>query len=336
LHAHEWLGSLFAHYDFTHLVGNMFFLWAFGLVVEGKLGWQRFLCCYFAIGVGQSALEQVAMLGYRGDIPGSMGASAAIFGLMAMACLWAPANNLKVFMFFGFYYFAFDISVGLFAAIYAGFDLLSCLMAGAGAITSVLHLMGGAIGAVFGYLLLKRDLVDCNDYDLFSIMKGEYGAEKQRKREGRRENDPEREAALREAKRSEQLRKFEALLEIGKPIKALAVRRRMSDLGCPLELGREQLLHTIVSLHKSKRWAASAPVMAEFLERFPQGSHGVRLKLAQICLMELEKPGKTLELLQPLDGIDLPEPHEKLRQKLDAVANRRIDQGVLEVDDGGW
>jgi len=29
----------------------MFFLWAFGIVVEGKLGWWKFLCVYLSIGI---------------------------------------------------------------------------------------------------------------------------------------------------------------------------------------------------------------------------------------------------------------------------------------------
>lgn len=86
LHPEQWLTSIFMHASVDHLVGNMLFLWVFGLVVEGKLGWQRFLACYLAIGVGQSMLEQMVML-FNSDGGGSLGASAAIFGLMAMAAV---------------------------------------------------------------------------------------------------------------------------------------------------------------------------------------------------------------------------------------------------------
>ena len=34
----QWITGAFMHGDFMHLLGNMFFLWAFGLVVEGKIG----------------------------------------------------------------------------------------------------------------------------------------------------------------------------------------------------------------------------------------------------------------------------------------------------------
>ena len=63
--------SIFAHAGFMHLIGNMIFLWAYGIIVEGKLGWWRFLAVYLSIGVAHSALEQVVML--RADGGRSLG-----------------------------------------------------------------------------------------------------------------------------------------------------------------------------------------------------------------------------------------------------------------------
>ena len=65
LHPVEWLAYSFLHFGPMHLIGNMFFLWAFGIVVEGKLGWWKFLSVYLVIGVTGGFLIQVAMLGYR-------------------------------------------------------------------------------------------------------------------------------------------------------------------------------------------------------------------------------------------------------------------------------
>ena len=87
----QWLLSMFMHADLLHLLGNMIFLWVFGLVVEGKLGWQKFLPCYLAIGILQSVVEQILQLVLAGQ-GGSLGASSAIYGIMAMAAIWAPKN----------------------------------------------------------------------------------------------------------------------------------------------------------------------------------------------------------------------------------------------------
>lgn len=63
----QWVTSNFIHMGPVQLVGNMIFLWGFGLVVEGKLGWWRFLLLYLAIGIVQCAVEQTLMLAYDGE-----------------------------------------------------------------------------------------------------------------------------------------------------------------------------------------------------------------------------------------------------------------------------
>ena len=51
----EWIPAAFAHGGFMHLIGNMFFLWGFGLVVEGKLGWRVFIPLYLALAAAWGA-----------------------------------------------------------------------------------------------------------------------------------------------------------------------------------------------------------------------------------------------------------------------------------------
>ena len=88
LQPHQWLTANFLHADIVHLVGNMLALWGFGLIVEGKIGWWRFLTIYLGMGIGQCMLEQMFVPSSLAI--GSLGASGVIFGLMAMSLLWAP------------------------------------------------------------------------------------------------------------------------------------------------------------------------------------------------------------------------------------------------------
>jgi membrane associated rhomboid family serine protease len=175
LHAEQWLLSIFAHAGPSHLLGNMFFLWVFELMTEGKLGWHRFLPCYFLIGAGQSAVEQIIFSGDAFAGSYSLGASAAIFGLMAMACVWAPMNEVSMFCFLFFRVYTFEVTIGVLAACYVGLDLTMWLIAGGTAGSSLLHLMGVVAGAVVGVVLLKRSVVDCEDWDLFAVFSGTYG-----------------------------------------------------------------------------------------------------------------------------------------------------------------
>ena len=334
LHPLQWLLSPFMHGDIEHLLGNMLFLWTFGLVTEGKLGWWRFLAVYLGIAVGQSAIEQAIFPLLAPDIEFTVGASAAIFGLMAMAVVWAPINQISVFVLFMFRAFTFEVGVGVFAALYVGLDLLFCFLLGQGAIGSATHLMGAAMGALAGVVLLKTGVVECEDNDLFSVLSGVYGTERTKQRD-------EAATAAKVVERTadqtlEMRRRFEAYLKIGQPQEALATLQRARHRKIPLETDRQDLLALIAGLQKEKLWAESAPVMAELLERFPEGSEGVRIKLAQVCLVELAKPGKALELIGPLDGAALSPQLAAARDKLRAVAQRKVGEGELEVDDAAW
>ena len=90
-----WVTSVFTHYGWRHLLSNMFFLWWFGVIVEGLAGWRKFLPLYLAIGVAVSALVQILMLGSEGQ---AAGASGAIFGTMAVAALWAPESKVDTYV----------------------------------------------------------------------------------------------------------------------------------------------------------------------------------------------------------------------------------------------
>src|SRR3954465_10252008 len=93
LHPVQWVTHNFLHYGFVHLAGNMLFLWAFGIVVEGKLGPLKYLLAYLAIGTLHGALVQILLRNSELNMPAA-GASAVIYGLLAVCMIWAPRNEL--------------------------------------------------------------------------------------------------------------------------------------------------------------------------------------------------------------------------------------------------
>jgi hypothetical protein len=158
------------HAGIGHLIGNLIFLWAFGLIVEGKVGWQPFLLLYLAIGCGQSALEQLLMLGASGGA--SLGASAAIFGLLGVAMMWAPRNDFECLWRYG----TFEIPILAFAGLKFALEGVGLVFQGFAMSGSFLHLMGAVFGVALGGLWIKRGWVDCEGYDLFSVMAGNEGS----------------------------------------------------------------------------------------------------------------------------------------------------------------
>src|SRR5262249_40555037 len=69
--------SMFLHGGFLHIIGNMWFLWIFGGLVEDRLGHSIYLIFYLICGIG-SGLTQLAF-SWGSKIP-ALGASGAISG----------------------------------------------------------------------------------------------------------------------------------------------------------------------------------------------------------------------------------------------------------------
>ncbi|MDO9556015.1 MAG: rhomboid family intramembrane serine protease [Coriobacteriia bacterium] len=86
---YTWFTSMFLHADPTHLIGNMFFLWLMGSVVEDALGHWRYLTIYAAGGLVSALLHGAISAGYvpaHAAMPlvGASGALAAIMGVFAV------------------------------------------------------------------------------------------------------------------------------------------------------------------------------------------------------------------------------------------------------------
>ncbi|MDA3959982.1 MAG: rhomboid family intramembrane serine protease [Planctomycetota bacterium] len=161
----ECLASAFAHAGISHLVGNMVFLWCFGLIVERKLGTGRFLAVYAALAIVPNIGEQLVMMGSDG---GSLGASTAIAGLMAMALVWAPHNRMDMLLVIYFRAFHFDWAVWVVTIYYIGWDFIHAMVIDFEMSTPVLHLNGVILGAPLAIWLLFSNRVDCEGWDIFS------------------------------------------------------------------------------------------------------------------------------------------------------------------------
>lgn len=334
----QWLTSIFMHGNPLHLLSNMVFLWVFGLIVEGKLGWWKFLLLYLGLGVGEAALEQLMMLG-ASEIGFSLGASAAIYSIMAIALVWAPRNEIQCLYWFGWIFVGtIDISVVFFACIYLGLDLLGIALAAAlsGDMMNAgwVHMTGALIGAPIGVAMVKLKWVDCEGWDILNAWQGSLPADepdyKKIDEEVQRKKQAKETRHLDAAKEQ-----FNTYLNDGNVRAAAALYGKMQQVGDGIQLERDELVAVIRGLHKEKLWGASAAFMHELISRFPAGSDPVKLKLAQICVTEFQKPARALELLQGIDYAQQPEKKE-LAKKIARKAKQLLAEGVYELDDNSW
>jgi rhomboid family protein len=88
------LTALFMHASWSHILGNMVFLWAFGPEIEDAMNPGRYAAFYLAGGV-VSMLAQVAA--DPGSTVPNLGASGAIAAVMGAFLVTYPRDEIRTF-----------------------------------------------------------------------------------------------------------------------------------------------------------------------------------------------------------------------------------------------
>jgi membrane associated rhomboid family serine protease len=353
LHPLQWLTHNFLHADIIHLTFNMFFLWMYGIIVEGKIGWFPFLLSYLSIGTVHGAVIQTAYL-HAATQSHVLGASGIIFGLMAIAMIWAPANELSCFYFFFFglriFTNTFEVPIYVFALVQFALEGLSValqfMIHGDPMSSGLLHISGAFWGLLVGILLLKAHWVDCEGWDVFSLIQKRRALRKAWKaREARLDGSKENERLPRsmraeedrasvppEVRAAKLLTKVHQSIEMGDMTAAEAAYGKwMSATGN--KPPREALLGIIKAMHQRDEWAAAVPPMRAFCRLYPARSDKLRLKLASVLIRKLDRPTEAHRHLQQISGENLDANLQGLLQKLRNEAEQMIEDGVMEVEE---
>jgi membrane associated rhomboid family serine protease len=153
------LTSMFLHGSWSHVIGNMWYLWIFGDNVEDRLGHGRFvafyLLCGVAAGTGQIAMDPQSLLP-------TIGASGAIAGVMGAYFVLYPRSRVLTLVPLIFYYEIFEVPTIFLLGFWflmqlfsAGEVAVTAGTHGSGGVAFMAHVAGFIVGAA-GVLLLKR------------------------------------------------------------------------------------------------------------------------------------------------------------------------------------
>jgi len=96
---HHWitvLTAMFMHGSWSHIIGNMIFLWAFGPEIEDAMGRGRYLLFYLAGGL-VAMLAQI-LADPHSTVP-NLGASGAIAAVMGAFIVTYPRDRIKAVLF---------------------------------------------------------------------------------------------------------------------------------------------------------------------------------------------------------------------------------------------
>jgi membrane associated rhomboid family serine protease len=338
MHPVQWITSCFLHASVLHLLGNMLFLWLFGLIVEGKLGWYKTLAVYLGIAAIHGAIVQYLMLGPNPSAPGALGASAAIFGFMAMCLVWAPENEINCFIMVTYFIIKiawFEVKVVVMVGLFLLLQLVIAIFTSMAMSSEVLHLIGAAVGFPFAIAMLKLGVVDCEHWDAFSVWSGRHLMTDE-EREEADANSPARrreEQRERDGMRAAALQQIHEIIASGDAPLALKAHQRMSSELSDWVLPQSDMLALIQRLHDRRLWADSVPLMGEYLSRYPENSALVRLKLAQIFVAVLHHPAKALKVMAKIDDAALDARHHEFLRQLRVKAAEYHERDPYEVAD---
>jgi membrane associated rhomboid family serine protease len=349
LHPVQWVTSNFLHAGFMHLAGNLVFLWAFALVVEGKVGFFPFLAIFLGIGFVQCGLEQITTLAF--DQGASLGNSAIVYGLMAMALVWAPRNELSCFWWFGFRSGLLDMSILWFSVLYIALEVVEVVfwggVVGMTPVSAVLHLSGALVGFGLGTMMLKLGWVDCENWDLYAVLghhegrpkgltsikvkgpKAEAKTSRKKAAESTSSTSPEDRGAA-------ATRRLQAHLESGSVAEAYASYDKSIRTVAGWMPPDAEWLALIQALLGAQDWRTAVTVMEDYLRRNPKPSARVRLRLAQILVKEQQRPAHALKVLDEIPEGALPENLAVAASQLRRQAEQMREEGVLELEGEAW
>ena len=166
---HAWitiLTAMFMHGSWSHILGNMLFLWAFGPEVEDAMNPLRYAAFYLSAGVIAAAAQIAASP--ASTVP-SLGASGAVAGVMGAFIVTYPRDRIRALLII----FIFVRVTFIPAALLIGIWFVTQLV-NVGAVTEVqtggIAYMAHLGGFIFGCITARL----FEDHERTAVQPGEY------------------------------------------------------------------------------------------------------------------------------------------------------------------
>jgi membrane associated rhomboid family serine protease len=161
MHPPTLITSMFLHGGWSHVLGNMWYLWIFGDNVEDRLGHGRFLVFYLLCGIiaalGQVVIDPTSTLptiGASGAIAGVMGAyfvlypKSRVLTLIPLIIFWEIIELPAIFL-LGFWFVLQLVNAGAVAATSS---------TGGGGVAFAAHVAGFVVGMLGVFVFRKREV----------------------------------------------------------------------------------------------------------------------------------------------------------------------------------
>jgi membrane associated rhomboid family serine protease len=158
LRAQTLITSMFLHGSWSHVLGNMWFLWIFGDNVEDRFGHARFVVFYLLCGI-VAALAHVAV-DPSSTVP-TIGASGAIAGVMGAYFVMYPRSRVLTLVPLIIIWDIIELPAIVMLGLWFALQLFNSSTIGAtagarGGVAFAAHVAGFVIGAISVFAFRKR------------------------------------------------------------------------------------------------------------------------------------------------------------------------------------
>ena len=157
---HHWitiLTAMFMHGSWSHIIGNMIFLWAFGPEIEDAMNPWRY-AAFYLLGGMVAMLAQV-LASPHSTVP-NLGASGAIAAVMGAFLVTYPRDRIRALLVIVIFVRVTLIPAALLIGVWFLIQLWnvgSVATVQTGGVAYLAHVGGFAFGVVFGRLFVDRD-----------------------------------------------------------------------------------------------------------------------------------------------------------------------------------
>ena len=154
--------AAFAHASWDHLLGNLFFFFAFAASIEMTLGMLRYISIFISLAIGTHLSYSLAMVNINDALP-TLGLSGVVMGMIGVFVYLMPKMNIRCFLWFFVIFRIVKAPAWLLAAWYVSWDIYALYFAeDQSAINFIAHVSGATIGFGLGLLFLveRKDEIE--------------------------------------------------------------------------------------------------------------------------------------------------------------------------------
>jgi membrane associated rhomboid family serine protease len=147
--------AAFAHGGWVHLIGNLFFFFAFAATIEILLGPILYIGVLIVLALGTHSVYSLVMMQNAQALP-TVGLSGVVMGMIALFVFFIPQARINCFLWLIWFYRRFAVPAWLLAAWFIGWDVYSQFAGGKAGVNVIAHLSGAAIGFLLGVTLFRQ------------------------------------------------------------------------------------------------------------------------------------------------------------------------------------